>query len=337
MLPWKLPFIFLLAYIMRRFEDRQPSAVPTRVQKPETIQRDLRYVLTQKCNYDCTFCHKEWCNWLEKDLLNAEDYEFIFATAKKALDIHQVSLSGWEPMMRSDIWNIWSQLKNHGAKITMVSNGALISTNPEALQNIDVLNISLHTTDQQLFTALTRSSVQVNDIINEVSVIQKQYPHLHIKLNSAIIKDQNMPGSKDFFDKIALAETYWRKLKYLELSDSTIPGFVSLWDFEQALLVYGFVKVADNPRQNIYKKGTVEIITWRVFCAQAKETIDPQWYCKMYNDIYVTPDGYLSACPLDIKKFSAYDAIVSRNTELLSSLLQQSIDNKTHYECPFIS
>lgn len=299
--------------------------------------RDLRYILTQKCNYDCVFCHKEWCDGSEKDVLNDKDYGFLFTTAQDALHIQQVSFSGWEPMMRSDIWDIWRQLKRHGAKITMVSNGALISTNPEALQNIDNVNISLHTTDQKLFTTLTRSSAQVDDIISEVSSIQKQYPHLNIKLNSALIKDQNMPGSKDFFDKIALAETYWRKLKYLELSDSTIPGFVSLEEFEFGLLAHWFIKVHSNARQNIYKRGSVEIITWRVFCAQAKETTDPQWYCKKYNDIYITPDWYLSACPLDIKKFSAYDAIISRNTELLSSLLQQSIDEKTHYECPFIS
>lgn len=322
---------------MRRFDKQQPQNVATLTESPVSIERDLRYVLTQKCNYQCSFCHKEWCDGSEKELLGPDDYEFLLSTAKEVLGINQVSLSGGEPMMRNDLWPINHQLKNNWAKITMVSNWALLSTNSEALKDVDKLNISLHTTDQKLFTTLTWSSTQVDDIINEIATIQEKYPHLQIKLNSAIIKDQNLPNSKDFEQKVILAEKYWRKLKYLELSDPDIPGFVSVHTFEQWLLDVWFIKKHSTARQNIYKKGSVEVITWRVFCAQAKETQDPQAYCKMYNDIYITPDWYISACPVDIKKFNAYDAILSRNSEALGMLLMQSIDKKTNYQCSFSS
>ncbi|MEI7920145.1 MAG: hypothetical protein WCH65_08625 [bacterium] len=41
-----------------------------------------------------------------------------------------------------------------------------------------------------------------------MSSMQEKYPHLNIKLNSAIIKDQNLPGSQDFEQKVVLAEKY---------------------------------------------------------------------------------------------------------------------------------
>lgn len=300
------------------------------------IKRDLRYILTQKCNYNCSFCHKEWCDGSEKNLLNADDYDFIFSTAKDALWIRQVTLSGGEPMTRNDIWTIAQKLHESGAKVTMVSNGALISKHPETMKHIDILNLSLHTTEQEIYTTITWSHTKVKDLINEIAHIHQQYPHLQIKLNSAIIKNQNIPGSQDFIQKCLLAQKYWWKLKYLELSEKSIPGFVDLKDFEQWLIDNGFIKNHTTARQSFFKKWTIEVITGKVFCAQAKETKDPQAYCKQYNDIYVTPDWYLSGCPLDIKKFSAYEAIISRNSKQLASLFHDVVDTNSQYQCPFI-
>jgi cyclic pyranopterin phosphate synthase len=322
---------------MRRFDKQQPQDVATLTESPASIERDLRYVLTQKCNYQCSFCHKEWCDGSEKELLSPDDYEYLFATAKDALWINQVSLSGGEPMLCKNLWPINEQLKSHDAHITMVSNWSLLSINREALKDVDVLNVSLHTTNQDFFSTLTWSSVQVEDIIEEIITIQEEYPHIQIKINSAIIQDQNLPGSKDFIQKIELAKKHWWKLKYFELSDADIPWFVSVRTFEDMLISLWFSKVHNDARHNNYAKDGVEIITWRVFCSEAKETNDPQWYCKNFNDIYITPDGYLSSCPIDIKKFSAYNAIVTRNTDQLSKILQQTIANETQYACPFSS
>lgn len=240
-------------------------------------------------------------------------------------------------MMRKDIGTITQQLKTSGAKVTMVSNGALIPKRPEVMKNIDTLNLSLHTTNQNIYETITWSHTKVQDLIREIAYIHGQYPHLQIKLNSAIINQQNTPDTDDFAYKTELASRYGWKLKYLELSEENIPWFVSLDIFNQKLLKNGFVLDHQTPRQSIYKKGNAEIITGRVFCSEAKETKDPQGYCKQYNDIYITPDGYLSSCPIDIKKFDAYDAIVSQNSHALSQVLQEAIHEKTHYACPFTS
>lgn len=299
------------------------------------ITRDLRYVLTQKCNYRCSFCHKEWCDGSEKNLLHPDDYDFLFTTARDALWIHQVTLSGGEPMMRKDIGQITHQLHDAGAKVTMVSNGARIARRPEAMKYLDTLNLSLHSTNQELYTQITWSSTKVSDLIKEIHHIHDEYPHLRIKLNSAIINKENTPDTEDFAEKVRLASAYWWKLKYLELSDADIPGFVDLDSFQEELLKTGFSLSHETPRQRTYTKDNVEVITGRVFCSEAKQTKDPQWYCKQYNDIYLTPDGYLSSCPLDIKKIHAYDAIVSRDAEQLSQLFHQAGAKDTVYNCPF--
>ena len=315
--------------------ENHSSIRPIAKQESDPTTRDLRYVLTQKCNYRCGFCHKEWCDGSEKNLLYADDYNFIFSTARAYVGIDQVTLSGGEPMMRKDIVKISQGLHDAGAKVTMVSNGARIDKHPEIMQYIDVLNISLHTTNQDLYTILTWSSTKVKDLIEWIIHIHDHYPHLQIKLNSAIINQENTPDTDDFAYKVALASRYWWKLKYLELSDEHIPGFVCLDSFQENLLKHGFLLGKKLSRQTTYKKDNVEVITWKVFCSEAKQTQDPQGYCKQYNDIYITPDGYISSCPIDIKKITAYDTIVSRNWAALGQLFQEAIDNNTQYQCPF--
>jgi len=56
-------------------------------------QRDLRYILTQQCNYQCSFCHKEGCDGDEKSLLDSDDYAFLFSVAKESLGIHKTTFS----------------------------------------------------------------------------------------------------------------------------------------------------------------------------------------------------------------------------------------------------
>jgi cyclic pyranopterin phosphate synthase len=315
---------------------KQANEISTNEQtNTSIIQRDLRYILTQKCNYQCGFCHKEWCDGSEKNLLDVGDYDFLFSTARDTLWIQQITLSGGEPMIRKDISQITKQLHWSGAKITMVSNGSLIPQYPEVMEYVDTLNLSLHTTNQDLYTILTWSHTKIKDLIDGIRDIHEHYSHLQIKLNSAIINKQNMPNTDDFAYKIELASKYWWKLKYLELCGVDVPGFVPLETFEHELIKRGFVEDHRTIRQGIYKKDDIEIITGRVFCSQAKQTKDPQWYCKQYNDIYITPDGCISSCPVDIKKFSAYDIIVSRDSLALNELFQQVIDKDTRYACPF--
>ena len=321
---------------MKNMENKKDYSLSSEI-KESWEQRGLRYILTQKCNYQCSFCHKEWCDGSEKELLSADDYDFIFSTAQDALKIQQVTLSGWEPMMRKNIWEISKKLHVSWARVAMVSNWSLISKHPEVMKNIDSISISLHTTDQNLYTALTWSSTKIDNLINEIDYVQQKYPHLEIKLNSVVIRWENMPGSEDFEQKIMLAKRYWRKLKYLELCNGHIPWIRDVELFEKKLLEVGFLFSHIEDRKHIYQKDGIEVLVIRSFCWEAKQTQNPQWYCKNLSDIFITPDGYLSACPLDIKKISAYDAIISRNVWELTRLFQQAVAQNTNYTCLFSS
>ncbi len=324
-------FYFIILMIMET-----PSLTPIWSSKSSGIQdhlssyqRDLRFILTQKCNYQCSFCHKEWCDGSEPERLTPEDYTFLFSCAKDTIHTHQVTLTWWEPILRKDRLDIAKNLKNAWAYITMVSNGSLLDPEDSTFSYIDVLNISLHTTNQELFATLTWTTYTIDDIIDTLIAVHHRYPHLQIKLNSAIIKDQNIPGTDDFDNKMHLADKYWRKIKYLELSDSQSHDFFSLHDFEKLLMIQWFTPSWKTSRQHIFKKNNVQIITGKVFCSEAKTTHDPIAHCARYNDLYVTPDGYISRCPIYLKQHTIYDLLVSKNKKDLSIYLKKLISSSS--------
>ena len=62
---------------------------------------ELRLVLTNVCNFKCFFCHGEGSKTRVENMLNADDYTFLFLQSTKILDTTKVSLTGGEPDRKS--------------------------------------------------------------------------------------------------------------------------------------------------------------------------------------------------------------------------------------------
>lgn len=91
--------------------------------------RDLRLIVTQKCCYQCLFCHGEGLQSVKTNSLNANDFGYLFEVSKKNFGIETVTLTGGEPLVRTDIIEIAKCLKNKGAKVTLTTNGSLFENN----------------------------------------------------------------------------------------------------------------------------------------------------------------------------------------------------------------
>lgn len=48
--------------------------------------RELRFIVTQSCNDQCYFCHREGIEKGDKTLLDSSDYEYLFKICKKEFD-----------------------------------------------------------------------------------------------------------------------------------------------------------------------------------------------------------------------------------------------------------
>lgn len=91
--------------------------------------RELRLLVTNNCNFNCYFCHKEGQRNTSIASLNSNDYEFLFKTVQKEYGFNTTTITGGEPLLRKDILEICKKIFFEGGKITIVSNGYNLSEN----------------------------------------------------------------------------------------------------------------------------------------------------------------------------------------------------------------
>jgi len=93
------------------------------------------------CNSRCSFCER----WKEpvKDYLSLEDYKRLFEEIKGK--VRRIVLTGGEPLLRKDIFEIAKEAKKTGAKIELCSNGLLVKYLADKIKDsgIDHVMISL--------------------------------------------------------------------------------------------------------------------------------------------------------------------------------------------------
>lgn len=285
--------------------------------------KDLRLVLTKDCNYNCTFCHHEGVNHEIYKTLTNQDYMFLYDVVNKQQKIDEVTLTGGEPLMYSQIENLSKLLYDKWVKITLVTNGSLLHKHPEIGKRIKRINLSLHTLDQEQYADTTQTKTKISHIIDNITLMRKLYPNLLIRLNATVVKWRN-DNQKDIESMINLADKYGLSIKFVELYPHTDPAFLPLKDIEPILESLGFEKYQEKPRQVIYGRWKRIIILTKISCGATGEEeniIPPE-----ESDIFISPDGLVSPYPSNESKLSLYSSLKEKNTHEIEKLLQQAID-----------
>ena len=143
-----------------RFSDRHEDF---KIELETTLRqrKELRYALTEKCNFKCLFCHNEG---LGQALRSSEKIESVLAILKSAVDLGytDITFTGGEPLLEKE--RCFYLLSSLGAlpnppDITLVTNGSLLDD--KAIKNLNdyrgklKIHISLHATDPRTFNTVT--------------------------------------------------------------------------------------------------------------------------------------------------------------------------------------
>ena len=110
------------------------------------MKKDIRFLVTNSCNYGCYFCHAEGVSGtLGKNELTVENYITLFNLYSELEGWNGVTLSGGEPFLFRDIDELLKRLYEAGAQVTVVTNGALLDRHLPAIKYIKRINVSIHT------------------------------------------------------------------------------------------------------------------------------------------------------------------------------------------------
>ncbi len=249
----------------------------------------LRISVTQECNLNCIYCHREGQRKNNEIMSPERINEIVEVTSK--LGVEKIKITGGEPLMREDICDIVSGISGiNGIKdISMTSNGTLIHKFADRLRDagLNRINVSLDTLDPAVYSVITGAdSSCLYDVRRGLDSALKAglYP---VKLNMVVLKGLNE-------NKIGEMIDFTRErgiiLQLIELLDRESPLYYSLSDLEQ-----DFERRASDVvkrRMHGRKKYLIE--------GAEVEVVRPHGsgFCMNCNRLRLTSDGRFKPCLL---------------------------------------
>jgi cyclic pyranopterin phosphate synthase len=123
----------------------------------------VRVSLTDRCNFDCVYCHNEGLGDTrgpmepQDDEMTADDV-VRFLEVVDEFDVGKVKFTGGEPMLRDDLEEIVRRVPD-GMEASMTTNGTFLPGRAEALVDAGLsrVNVSQDALDPEAFAAVTQS------------------------------------------------------------------------------------------------------------------------------------------------------------------------------------
>lgn len=133
----------------------------------------VRISLTDRCNFDCVYCHNEGLGDTrgpmepQDEEMNAEDVVRFLEVAEE-FDVDAVKFTGGEPMLREDLEAIVRRTPD-SMEVSLTTNGTFLPGRSEGLLDagLDRVNVSQDALDPQAFREVTQSGAY-DDVIEGV-------------------------------------------------------------------------------------------------------------------------------------------------------------------------
>jgi cyclic pyranopterin phosphate synthase len=163
----------------------------------------LRVSITQRCNFNCFFCHQEGESGPDGEA-TPEEIETIVSVAAE-LGIGKVKITGGEPLLREDVVEIVQRISEYVDEVSMTTNGYLLAERACDLKKagLDRVNVSFHSGDPDVFCKIIGSDSypKVRAGIAEA----KKCGLNPVKLNMVVMKGINedeIPRMVDFSKEV---------------------------------------------------------------------------------------------------------------------------------------
>lgn len=134
----------------------------------------IYFIVTDRCNLSCTHCCADANTSNSVDILSTEE---MFAVVDKILQINprNITISGGEPLVRSDIWVIMEYLKSKfDGNIDIMTNGLLIDENniENMKKYFNSISVSIDGIDEETCKIIRGNNVFKN-VIEKVKFLRR--------------------------------------------------------------------------------------------------------------------------------------------------------------------
>lgn len=159
--------------------------------------------VTQRCDSRCYYCDIwKWQDFIPDPTI--EEFKKIFSSLSN-LGVKVVSLSGGEPLLRKDIEEVISIVKNYNMRAQIVTNGVLLSKDRiiKLLKvGLDCVTLSLDTVNPEVYQKLRGVPFRiVEQALESLIYAKEENPHVDVAI-SCVINRYNIGKLVPLVEKI---------------------------------------------------------------------------------------------------------------------------------------
>jgi cyclic pyranopterin phosphate synthase len=257
----------------------------------------LRISLTQRCNLQCFFCHKEGQNPSTNELAPEEVGKI--AKVARELGIRKIKLTGGEPLLRDDLSDIIRAVAQHADEVSLTTNGVLLEKQAKDLRDAGLkrVNVSLCSTTREGFRGITKKDCMLQVRNGVRAALQSGlFP---VKINMVVLKGVNVHEISKAIDFAQETGTILQLIEFQPIQGENALNWerfhYDLTSLEEGLKEEA-VSIDENP---LHKR--------RRYCLRRKgglawvEIVHPMHnseFCRNCTRLRVTSNGYLKPCLL---------------------------------------
>ena len=263
-------------------------------------KRNLRIVLSDRCNYNCVFCSHDFnrCRNCDIPLDFLEECVKVFASLGGGM----ITCTGGEPLIFPHLLEIIKLSKSLGLKNSITTNGSMLPLQPEEFYSlVNSLNISVPSFIPEEYTQLTSSKCDPNDIIrNAIKAVEHG---LRVKINT-IYTQQNPATIKHIAETLSSHGIIIKLMNNMTADEEYYRKFLRLAE-----------NFRDDPRIEIESTRNPGL----AMCMNCR--IPHPNGCPSCSSVWTYPDGRITLCPFDnTGSFleSRHDIILRHIAELMN-------------------
>ncbi len=254
----------------------------------------LRISVTERCNLECSFCHREGVTESSPKEMTPEE---IARVTKLAVNhgVSKVKLTGGEPLVREDIDKIVRQLSQIKGinDLAMTTNGTLLAQKAESLRHsgLQRVNINFPSLKPLKYCEITGGN-NLDDLLSGLNAAIKVGFH-PIKLNMVMLKGLN---DYEVNDMISFSRQMGVILQLIELEPVNIENsfytkyYRSLTDIESQLKKEAISVKIRHSMQNrkVYSLTGVAV--------ELVAPLENSSFCLKCTRLRITSDGKFKPC-----------------------------------------
>ena len=296
----------------------------------------LRISLTQRCNLNCVYCHREGEGQnlspgnVVSDELGTENVVRVAKLGSK-LGIRKIKFTGGEPLLRKDLPEIISGISEAYTDTSITTNATLLS--PELAQKLkeaglDRINISLDTIDPETYVKITGKNLLKKATSGiDAAINQNFYP---IKLNMVIMRGFN---ENDFWKMLDFSKERGVILQLIELhtpAENESEEFYQKRYFD----LRPIEKDLESESSRIIRKEEQSRCKYLIDGGEV-EVVRPMHntkFCQFCRRLRITSNGEFKPCLLRRDNHVPFlECLESSGDESLEQALLKAVDRKEPY------